>query len=328
MSGDEGVASTWQSEPPLFVGLPTSGLAVLLGAPASGKTTFSKLAFSHRDVIGSDTIRSLVGGSAYNLDAADDAMALLVDLVERRLRQGRFTVVDSTGTHEDLIERLQTAADRLATPVRYLWCPTPVDECLRRNRSRVDGRVPDAVIERIAAAASGIASELAAAGRSVEPVQRFVAADLTGRSVFLAMPVTEFISSESGFRADKRKLFELVHAALGLTGVTVASAAVNEDYGAINLEPKVYTRYDIDEILAADCLLVGTTSNMSPDIYLEAGVAIGAGMPVGMVLPQRGGMTGMMRGLIELGIIRRVEFLRDADLPAAVASLAVQLLTA
>jgi nucleoside 2-deoxyribosyltransferase len=141
----------------------------------------------------------------------------------------------------------------------------------------------------------------------------------------MAMPITEFLT-ETGFRADKRRFFELVHAALGMTGLRVESAAVNEAYGEINLEPREYTKYDIEEIRSADCLIVATTSNMSPDIYLEVGLALGAGKPVGMAIPQRGGMTGMMRGLIELGHIERREFTRDDQLPVVAATLAQDLL--
>ncbi len=310
----------------MFKDLPTTGLVVLVGTPASGKSTFSTLAFARGDVLSTDDMRALVGGTASNMSAADAAAALLAEVADQRLRQGILTVVDSTGTQDGLLDRLDHSARAANAEVHYVDFPTPVVECLRRNRRRtMHQRIPDEAVESIAAKVETLVAALAADGRCVKPVESFLAHRLHGRSAFLAMPVTEFLSN-GGFRADKRRFFELVHAALGLTGLAVKSAAVNEDYGTIVMEAPDYTRYDIDELLAADCLLIGTTSAMSPDIYLEIGTAIGAGKPVGLVHPQRGGMTGMMRGLVQLGVVRRQEFVRDDQLPVMVATMAMSLL--
>src|SRR5664280_1183733 len=69
----------------MFSGLPTSGLVILIGAPASGKSTFAALAFAPRDVIALDDLKSLSGGSPEALHATPAAIDLLCALIRHRL---------------------------------------------------------------------------------------------------------------------------------------------------------------------------------------------------------------------------------------------------
>jgi hypothetical protein len=49
-----------------------------------------------------------------------------------------------------------------------------------------------------------------------------------GKRIFLAMPVTENIGA-AGFRLDKRRFYDQIHAAVQFGGFAVASATVSEN---------------------------------------------------------------------------------------------------
>jgi hypothetical protein len=65
---------------------------------------------------------------------------------------------------------------------------------------------------------------------------------------------------------------------------------------------------------------------MSSDGYLEIGLALGARKPVLLLLPTRSRTTAMMRGLVKLGVVKRVHFERDDELPRAVLRIALSLI--
>jgi len=111
----------------MFTELPTSGLVVLLGAPASGKSTFADLAFARGDVIATDDIRGLAGGSRDALEATPESIDILYTIVRHRLRIGLFTVVDSTGTTEGLLGRLADLAEATSSPIHYIHVEAPVN---------------------------------------------------------------------------------------------------------------------------------------------------------------------------------------------------------
>lgn len=309
----------------MFTELPASGLVVLLAAPASGKSTFADLAFAHGDVIATDDIRGLAGGSRDALEATPDSIDILYTIVRHRLRIGLFTVVDSTGTTEGMLGRLADLAEATSSPIHYIHVEAPLIDCHQRNRSRGHGRVPNEALNAMAERVEELRRELDRAGHQVAPMSSYLQNNLAGRSAFLAMPVTENIGA-NGFRQDKRQFYERVHAALHISGLKITSAAINEEYGSIKLDSRVYASYDIKEILSSDCLLVGTTSSLSPDIYLEIGTAIGAAIPVGLAMPQKGRMTGMLRGLVETGVILQKPIEEDDQLARSLADLAMDML--
>jgi F420-dependent oxidoreductase-like protein len=77
--------------------LPSPCLVVLVGASGSGKSTWAAAHFRPEQVVSSDALRAVVGAGTDDLAASDDAFALLEQIVERRVRRGLTTVVDTLG---------------------------------------------------------------------------------------------------------------------------------------------------------------------------------------------------------------------------------------
>jgi predicted kinase/nucleoside 2-deoxyribosyltransferase len=298
----------------MFQHLPESGLVILLGAPGSGKTTFSRLAFPKQAIVSSIALRAILGDQTDTRAEFDQALSLIPRIVSQRLTAGLLTVVDLTASRRDVVDNLISIAAAVKARIAVIYLNTDVDVCVGRNATAGKPGVSAAAIRRFAEDVEATATDLRSTGVPVSTLDAFIMRAGNGRRVFLAMPVTENIG-HSGFRLDKRRYYERLHEALRFGGFEVASAAVNEDYGTVNLEPDVFTRYDLEKIADCDCLVVATPTTASPDVYLEIGLAVGAGKPVGMVLPARGRMTAMMRGLIDLGVVHKIEFEEDDDLP-------------
>lgn len=309
----------------MFNDVPDRGLVVLLGGPASGKSAFARLAFDRTAIVSSDDVRALAGADPWDRVASDRAFSLLTSVVDVRLGAGGFTVVDSTGARWDVLSALRELARRHDVPVTFIEVTATLDECLQRNGARVEGRVPEEdvadLVDRVQASLTRLTEE----GLVVRQAQSLLRRWGSGKRIFLAMPVTENIGA-AGFRADKRRFYDRIHAAVQFGGFAISSAAISENYGERTLPPSAFTAYDIDEIAAADCVIAATPTALSSDIYLEIGLALGAGKPVGLLLPTRGRTTAMMRGLAKLGVVKRVHFECDEDLPRDVLRMALSLI--
>ncbi|NNC42086.1 MAG: TIGR03560 family F420-dependent LLM class oxidoreductase [Acidimicrobiia bacterium] len=109
---------------------------VLVGPSGSGKSTWAETSFSGSEIVGSDSLRALVGIDADDQTASTDAFFLLDEVVKRRLARRLTTVIDTTGLDADTrVEYLSLASKRdMAT---YAVCfDTPVAICRARNEER------------------------------------------------------------------------------------------------------------------------------------------------------------------------------------------------
>jgi predicted kinase len=118
-------------------------LVVLIGAAASGKSTFAARHFAPDCVVSSDRLRAEMTGAPTD----DVVFAELHRRVRARLEGGRLAVVDATNT--DWMWRAQLVADarsygRLAIAIVF---NLPTDVCLARNTARAM-TVPASVIRR------------------------------------------------------------------------------------------------------------------------------------------------------------------------------------
>ncbi len=135
--------------------LPTPSLIVLIGPPASGKSTWAAENFTARQVVSTDTLRGVVGEHELDLDATDDAFELLDRIVELRLGRRLTTVIDTTGLDPIRRAGYQAVAKRhdvTAVAVRFT---TSAAECRRRNRERIRP-VPVKALDKMIKAARSI----------------------------------------------------------------------------------------------------------------------------------------------------------------------------
>ncbi|MGZ4650562.1 MAG: AAA family ATPase, partial [Kineosporiaceae bacterium] len=72
-------------------------LVVLVGVPASGKSTWAAAHFPPEEIVSSDRLRAIVGTGEHDLAASADAFAVLDLVVSARARRRLTTVVDTLG---------------------------------------------------------------------------------------------------------------------------------------------------------------------------------------------------------------------------------------
>ncbi|GAB3766818.1 alkanesulfonate monooxygenase SsuD/methylene tetrahydromethanopterin reductase-like flavin-dependent oxidoreductase (luciferase family)/predicted kinase [Nocardioides ginsengisegetis] len=116
--------------------LPDPALVVLVGAAGSGKSTWAAARYRAEEVVSSDTLRGIAGSGPHDLDASDDAFALLERIVDARLGRGLTTVVDTLGLDDARRSRWLAAARSAGLPAVAVVHDTPAPECRRRNATR------------------------------------------------------------------------------------------------------------------------------------------------------------------------------------------------
>jgi alkanesulfonate monooxygenase SsuD/methylene tetrahydromethanopterin reductase-like flavin-dependent oxidoreductase (luciferase family)/predicted kinase len=142
--------------------VPDPALVVLMGAAASGKSTWASGRYRRVEVVSSDELRGVVGSGPADLDASGDAFDLLERIVAARLSRGLTTVVDTLGLDADRRLAWRAAARAAGLPAAIVVLATPGEECRRRNARR-DRPVPAPVlaeqVRRAAAARATVGAE-------------------------------------------------------------------------------------------------------------------------------------------------------------------------
>ena len=125
--------------------IPHRCLVVLVGPAGSGKSTWAARNFRADQIVSTDKLRALVGEGEHDQRASKDAFDVLAVVLERRLKRGLLTVVDSLGLDPKLREQLRATATKHLVPSVAILFDTPGDECRRRNRRR-ERQVPAAIV--------------------------------------------------------------------------------------------------------------------------------------------------------------------------------------
>jgi alkanesulfonate monooxygenase SsuD/methylene tetrahydromethanopterin reductase-like flavin-dependent oxidoreductase (luciferase family)/predicted kinase len=147
------------------VTLPDPALVVLVGPSGSGKSVWATEHYGPDEVVSSDRLRAVVGSGEQDLEASEDAFALLDQIVAARLRRGLTAVVDTLGLDPSRRRGYLALARNSGMPAVAVLFDTDPAECRRRNRARdqVGGSVPAAVLDgqlrRTRAAVAEIPSE-------------------------------------------------------------------------------------------------------------------------------------------------------------------------
>jgi F420-dependent oxidoreductase-like protein len=116
--------------------IPSSALVVLTGPSGSGKSTWAAEHFPTEQIVSSDALRALVGTGERDVRAGTDAFAVLDLVVERRMKRGLTTVVDSLALDPKQRSTWITAARKHERPVHVVAFDTSADECRARNKAR------------------------------------------------------------------------------------------------------------------------------------------------------------------------------------------------
>ena len=127
----------------MAIRLPDPCLVVLVGATGAGKSLWATQWFAPDQVVSSDRLRAAVGAGEDDMRASRDAFEVLDLIVDKRLRRGLTTVVDSTGLDARRRAAWLVLADRHEVPAYAVLFE--VDARLVRERARGMG-VPDKVV--------------------------------------------------------------------------------------------------------------------------------------------------------------------------------------
>jgi predicted kinase len=118
-----------------------TGLIVLMGPPAAGKTTYAtELETDGWQVVSPDAIREAAGAAP-----GEDNLATFIAAyqhTQRLLNQGKRVVFDSTALTENVRRRLRQSAKMRRLPVHLAVVHADRRVCLARNRRRRHS-VPD-----------------------------------------------------------------------------------------------------------------------------------------------------------------------------------------
>jgi F420-dependent oxidoreductase-like protein len=121
---------------PVTIRIPAPALVVLTGPSGSGKSTWALEQFRSDQVVSSDALRALVGEGEHDQRAGKDAFDVLDLVLERRLRRGLLTVVDSLALDAKRRAGYRELAERHGMPCVAVAFDTPADVCRARNRAR------------------------------------------------------------------------------------------------------------------------------------------------------------------------------------------------
>jgi protein phosphatase len=127
--------------------IPDPSLVVLVGAAGSGKSTLAARLFALDEIVSSDTLRGVVSGDEADQAASAVAFRILYRTVQRRLADGRLTVVDATSTTPHARRPLIALARAAAVPLVAIVLDLPGDVVRAQNAGRAR-TVDDDVIDR------------------------------------------------------------------------------------------------------------------------------------------------------------------------------------
>ena len=116
--------------------LPSPCVVVLIGPGASGKSTWASANFPADVVVSSDRLRAAVGTGEDDLEASDDAFALLEQIVERRISRRLPTVIDTLGLNLERRRRWLQLARAASLPCVAVTFDAPEEQCRAQNRAR------------------------------------------------------------------------------------------------------------------------------------------------------------------------------------------------
>src|SRR5262249_52029891 len=110
--------------------VPSPSLVVMVGAAASGKSTFCRRHFSRSAIVSTDACRARLSGDAADQSASGAAFALAHRLADRRLERGLRAVFDATSTGGRARRALLAIARRRLVPAVAIVLDSDASDCV------------------------------------------------------------------------------------------------------------------------------------------------------------------------------------------------------
>jgi predicted kinase len=131
--------------------IPDPCLVVLVGAAGSGKSTLAARLFAPDEIVSSDTLRGEVSGDEADQRVSGVAFRILHRMIERRLAEGRLTVVDATNTVRAARRPLVERAGAAGIPIAAIVFDLTADAIRAQNSGRARVVDPDVIDRHLAA---------------------------------------------------------------------------------------------------------------------------------------------------------------------------------
>lgn len=130
------------------IAIPDPSLVVLVGAAGAGKTIFAARHFDPSEVLSSDAYRALIAGNEADQRATRAAFGRLHRDLDRRLGEGRLTVVDATNVERAARRALLARAQAARIPAVAIVLDLPADIILAQNAARSRRVVGETTVRR------------------------------------------------------------------------------------------------------------------------------------------------------------------------------------
>lgn len=137
-----------KAECPIRLTLPRHGLVLLVGASASGKSSFAQRLFNPTEVLSSDHYRAVVSDDENNQAASRDAFELIETIVEMRLRRGRLTIIDAMNLQGRDRRPFLNLAEKYRRATAAVVFDLPDEIIQMHNAKRTDRTLPPETISR------------------------------------------------------------------------------------------------------------------------------------------------------------------------------------
>lgn len=130
------------------VEIPELSVVAMVGASSAGKSTFARTHFLPTEVLSSDFFRGMVCDDENSLTVSGDAFDLLYYAANKRLDNGRLTVVDATNIRSEDRKRVISLAKEQNVHAVAIVLNLPEEVLLTRNKTRGDRVLSERVIRQ------------------------------------------------------------------------------------------------------------------------------------------------------------------------------------
>ncbi|MDE6029509.1 MAG: AAA family ATPase [Clostridiales bacterium] len=128
------------------IDIPEFCLVALVGATSAGKSSFAKRHFKPTETLSSDFFRAMICDDENEQSISGDAFELLYDALNKRLKNGKLTVVDATSVQKSARTTLLNIAQKHNARTAAIVLNPPEDVLHARNTARPDRHIPDGVV--------------------------------------------------------------------------------------------------------------------------------------------------------------------------------------